>query len=138
MDPKIPCIFGHFGKFTTRHKFINILSTFWSKTVIFITFLVFLQILLQNYGTNQCLVMHWLKHKCMVRGYQGTHTIFSEGLALRRQCEIKDIKFYQVRTKIIAPGWYWVTMILFGQINPKIHNSPAMHNVQDKTINLFL
>ena len=32
--------------------------------MIFYTFLVYLQILLQNYSTNQCLVMHWLKHKC--------------------------------------------------------------------------
>ena len=31
--------------------------------MIFHTFLVYLQILFQNYGTNQCLVMHWLKHK---------------------------------------------------------------------------
>ena len=31
--------------------------------MIFHTFLVYLQILLQNYGTNQCIVMHWLKHK---------------------------------------------------------------------------
>ena len=23
-----------------------------------------------------------------------------------RQCEVKDIKLYQVRIKIIAPGWY--------------------------------
>ena len=53
-----------------------------------------------------------------------------------RQCEIKDIKLCQVRTKIIAPGWYWVTMIFFGQIHPKIHYSPAMHNVQVKTKNL--
>ena len=50
-----------------------------------------------------------------------------------RQCEIKDIKLYQVRTKIIALGCYWVTMIFFGQINPKIHYSPGMHNVQVKT-----
>ena len=35
-----------------------------------------------------------------------------------RQCEI------------IALGWYWVTMIFLGQINPKIHCSPGMHNVQ--------
>ena len=32
--------------------------------MIFHTFLVYLQIILQNYGTNQCLAMHWLKHKC--------------------------------------------------------------------------
>ena len=50
-----------------------------------------------------------------------------------RQCEIKDIKLYQVRTKIIALGWYWVTMIFFGQINPKIHYSPGMNSVQVKT-----
>ena len=25
---------------------------------------------------------------------------------IMRQCEIKDIKLYQVRIKIIAPGWY--------------------------------
>ena len=52
-----------------------------------------------------------------------------------RQCEIKDIKFYQARTKIIALGWYWVTMIFFGQMNPKIHCSPGMHNVQVITKN---
>ena len=45
------------------------------------------------------------------------------------QCEIKDIKLYQVRTKIIALGWYLVTMIFLGQINRKIHYSPGMHNV---------
>ena len=33
------------------------------KIVIFHTFLVYLQILLQTYGTNQCLFKHWLKHK---------------------------------------------------------------------------
>ena len=55
----------------------------------------------------------------------------------RRQCEIKDIKFYQARTKIIALGWYWVTMIFFGQINPKIHCSPGMHHVQVITKNLL-
>ena len=54
-----------------------------------------------------------------------------------RQCEIKDIKFYQVRTKIIALGWYWVTMIFFGQINPKIHCSPDMHHVQFITKNVL-
>ena len=47
-----------------------------------------------------------------------------------RQCEIKDIKLYQARTKVIALGWYWVTMIFFCQINPKIHGSPGIHNVQ--------
>ena len=33
--------------------------------MIFHTFLVYLQILLQKYGTNQCIIMHWLKHKCL-------------------------------------------------------------------------
>ena len=47
-----------------------------------------------------------------------------------RQCEIKDIKLYQARTKVIDLGWYWVTIIFFGQINPKNHCSPGMHNVQ--------
>ena len=47
-----------------------------------------------------------------------------------RQCEIKVIKLYQVRTKLIALSWYWVTMIFLGQINPKIHCSPGMHNVK--------
>ena len=51
-------------------------------------------------------------------------------LLCMRQCEIKDIKLYQARTKVIALGWYWETMIFFGQINPKIHCSPGMHNVQ--------
>ena len=57
-----------------------------------------------------------------------------------KQCEIKDIKFSQMRTKIIALGWYWVNMILWCQINPEIHCSPAgpsMHNVQVKTTNLL-
>ena len=44
--------------------------------------------------------------------------------------DINDIKFYQARTKIIALGWNWVTMVFFGQTNPKIHCSPGMHNVQ--------
>ena len=57
-------------------------------------------------------------------------------MSYRRQCEIKDIKLCQVRTKIIALGWYWVTMIFFGQISPKIHYSPGMHSVQVKTKNL--
>ena len=35
-----------------RYKLITILSTFLFKTVIFLTFLVYLQILLQNYGTK--------------------------------------------------------------------------------------
>ena len=26
--------------------------------------MVYLQILLQKYGTNQCIIMHWLNHKC--------------------------------------------------------------------------
>ena len=47
-----------------------------------------------------------------------------------RQCEFKDIKLCQVKIKFIALGWYWVTMIFLGQINPKIHYSPGMHNVQ--------
>ena len=45
-----------------------------------------------------------------------------------RQCENKDLKIYQARTRIIALGWYWVTMIFFGQI--KFHCSLGMHNVQ--------
>ena len=32
--------------------------------MIFHTFLVYLQTLLQSYGTNQCIDMHWVKHKC--------------------------------------------------------------------------
>ena len=50
-----------------------------------------------------------------------------------RQCEIKDIKFYQARTKVIALGGYWVTIIFFCQINLKIHCSPGMHDVQGIT-----
>ena len=53
-----------------------------------------------------------------------------------RQCEFKDIKLCQVKIKLIALGWYWVTMIFFGQINSKIHYSPGMPNVQVKTIKL--
>ena len=54
-----------------------------------------------------------------------------------RRCGINDTKFYQVRTKIIALGCYWVTMTCLGQINPKIHCSPDMHNVQAITKNIL-
>ena len=47
-----------------------------------------------------------------------------------RQCEIKDIKLSQARTKTIALGWYCVTMIGLCQTNPDIHCSQGMHIVQ--------
>ena len=47
-----------------------------------------------------------------------------------RHCKIQVIKLCQVRIKLIALGWYWVTIIFWCQINPKIHCSPAMHKVQ--------
>ena len=48
------------------------------------------------------------------------------------QWKIKNKKFSQVRTNIIALGWNWITMICWCQINPEIHCSPGMHNVQSK------
>ena len=54
-----------------------------------------------------------------------------------RQCEFKDIKLCKVKIKLIALGWYLVTMIFRCQTNPEIHCSPVMHNVQDKTKNLL-
>ena len=52
--------------------------------MIFHTFLVYLQILLQNYGTNQCLAMHWLKHKCAVK-VNGTDRITVRNRATLRR-----------------------------------------------------
>ena len=37
-----------------------------------------------------------------------------------------------MRIKLIALGWYWVTMIFWCQTNPEIHCTPAMYNVPDK------
>ena len=56
---KVKTIIRHL-KFTTRYKFINILSTLLLKTVICLAFLVYLQILLEKNGTNQCLFKHWV------------------------------------------------------------------------------
>ena len=53
-------------KFTSRHKLIDTITTLLLKQCFFHTFLVYLQILLQNYGTTQCLLKHWLKHKCVL------------------------------------------------------------------------
>ena len=49
-----------------------------------------------------------------------------------RQCEIKVINLCQVRTKLIALGWYRATRIFWCQTNPEIHCSPAMNNVWNK------
>ena len=49
------------------------------------------------------------------------------------QCEFKGIKLCKVKIKLISLGWYLVTMIFWCQINPEIHCSQVMHNVQDKT-----
>ena len=80
-DPKIACFWALWNIlegqlfFTTSkiHKFEKVLTTFLFKTLIFHTFLVYLQIMLQNYGNNQCLVMHWLKHKCLASLGQIAH-----------------------------------------------------------------
>ena len=48
-----------------------------------------------------------------------------------RHFEILVIKLCQVKIKLIALGWYWVTMIFCCQTNPEIHCSPTMHDVQD-------
>ena len=68
-------------------------------------------------------------------GEKSMETKALQGYADKRQCEIKDIKLCQVRTKLIALGWHWVTMICLGQINPKIHFSSGKHNVQVITKN---
>ena len=49
-----------------------------------------------------------------------------------RQCEFKNIKLCKENIKLIAMGWYLVTMIFQCQTNPEIHYSPAMHNVEEK------
>ena len=48
----------------------------------------------------------------------------------------QDIKLSQARTKIIALGWYCVTMIGLCQTNPDIHCSQGMHIVQIKVTKL--
>ena len=54
--------FIQYLKFITRHNYNEILTTFVLKIAIFHNFLVNLNILLQKYGTNQCLFRHSLKH----------------------------------------------------------------------------
>ena len=41
-----------------------------------------------------------------------------------RQCEFKNIKLCKLKIKLIALGWYLVTMIFWYQTNPEIHISP--------------
>ena len=48
-----------------------------------------------------------------------------------------ETKWNQVRIKLIALVWYWVTIIFWCQTSPKIHCSPAIYNVQDKTKNIL-
>ena len=59
-------------------------------------------------------------------------TNFELSLILNQQCEFKDIKFGQVKIKLIALGWYLVIMIFWFWGNPEIHCSQAMHNVKTK------
>ena len=49
--------------------------------------------------------------------------------------EVQVIKLCQVRIKLKALIWYWVTKTVWCQTNPEIHFFPDMHNVQNKTKN---
>ena len=49
-----------------------------------------------------------------------------------RHCEIKVIKLCQVKKKLIALAWCWVTIIIWCQINSEIPCSYAKYNVKDK------
>ena len=72
--------------------------------MIFHTFIVYLQILLQNYGNNQCIVMHWLKHKwssLAISQYKHIRwlsdwyfiSLFSEGWHRITNTQIQQLKF---------------------------------------------
>ena len=61
----------------TRHTFNDIYYTHLKKKNVNLhNFFVCPEILLQKYGTNQCPLEYWLKHKCYIKGdfYQGILT----------------------------------------------------------------
>ena len=68
-----------------------------------------------NYGilvvTFIYTVHRWWRVKLIV----SAHFQRLSGVLYMRQCEIKDIKLYQARTKLIALGWYRVIMIFLAK-----------------------
>ena len=77
--PKVKT-FTQYLKFTTRHNFIKMLTTYALEIVISHNFFVYPQNMLQKYCTNQCLFKHRLKDKCL-----GTQLyIFTESAPLGR------------------------------------------------------
>ena len=55
----------------------------------------------------------WLPKNTSFCPNKKSMTVWENYAIAMRKCEIKDIKFSQVRTKILALGWYWVTKIFF-------------------------
>ena len=53
-------------KLTTQHNFIELLTPYVLKIVIFSNFFVYPPNQLQNYATNQSMLKHRLKHKCLI------------------------------------------------------------------------
>ena len=80
--------------------------------------------------------VYWQSYLCSVAGLKGAKHMCGVILVFVKR-QFADIKLCKVKIKLIALGWYLVTMIFWCQTNPEIHCSPAMHIVQDKTKNIL-
>ena len=54
-----------------------------------------------------------------------------------RPCLNELHKEYCVKTKVIALGWLWVTLISWCQMNRNGHSSPVQHKVEVKPYKIF-